>query len=118
MCVTRTILKYKYCVFCWFQKKEKYNTVTMGWDKDESIALWKVYAATALSILIGFILTLILIRIYNYFTLKLCYSQTNLRGKTVIITGANSGKEDFYGLEYTFGYLCRYSLNSFIQIVF
>ena len=70
----------------------------MGWDKDESLPLWKIYAATALSIVIGFVLTLILIRIYNYFTLKLCYSQTNLRGKTVIITGANSGR--------TFNYDC------------
>lgn len=63
----------------------------MGWDKDLSMPCWKIYAASIVSVLFGFILTLILIRIYNYFTLKLCYSQTNLRGKTVIITGANSG---------------------------
>lgn len=64
----------------------------MGWDKDLSMPCWKIYAASIVSVLFGFILTLIIIRIYNYFTLKLCYSQTNLRGKTVIITGANSGK--------------------------
>lgn len=66
-------------------------SVTMSWDK-EDVPSWKVYAATLVSLFFGIILALILIRIYNYVTLKLCYSQTILRGKTVLITGANSGE--------------------------
>lgn len=65
--------------------------VAMDLDKDQGMPCWKIYAATIASALFGFVLTLVLIRIYNYCTLKLCYSRTNLKGKTVIITGANSG---------------------------
>ncbi|KAK7573401.1 hypothetical protein V9T40_010592 [Parthenolecanium corni] len=62
----------------------------MSWDKEDEPS-WRAYAANLITFFFGIILTLILIRIYNYLTLKLCYSQTNLRGKTVLITGANSG---------------------------
>lgn len=75
----------------------------MSWDK-EDVPSWKVYAATLVSLFFGVILALILIRIYNYVTLRLCYSQTNLRGKTVLITGANSGEYFRYHIFYSLLY--------------
>lgn len=67
----------------------------MSWDKEDEPS-WRTYAATLMTLFFGIILTLVLMRIYNYITLKYCYSQTNLRGKTVLITGANSGEYNIH----------------------
>lgn len=62
----------------------------MPWKEDD-MAFYKICVTTIASFIFGFFFLLVLIRIYNYCTLKWCYSKTNLKGKTVIITGANSG---------------------------
>jgi hypothetical protein len=50
---------------------------------------WLLLCAVLLGVLL--LILVVALRLFAYFTLGVCDSSTSMKGKTVIITGANSG---------------------------
>jgi protein-S-isoprenylcysteine O-methyltransferase Ste14 len=50
---------------------------------------WLLECCVVLGVLL--LIVIIALRLFAYFTLGVCRSSANMKGKTIIITGANSG---------------------------
>lgn len=59
------------------------------WSPEISV---KVYGQAAIALIILVLVISTIVRLFTYLTLGVCKSTKKMNGKTVIVTGANSGK--------------------------
>lgn len=68
---------------------------TLSCLRSTNLVVLAAYAA-----LVAIVLLLVL-KLYNWLTTGVYRGTASMKGKTVIVTGANSGKVDFYSISYS-----------------